>query len=86
GVLVNVSIWGHPATVDMQKLVLKEIDLRGTIAYVRDHEAVIKLVQEGKIDLKPFITGRIALDELISKGFDTLIHHNDTAVKILVHP
>ena len=29
GVIVNVSIWGHPATVDMQKLVLKEIDLRG---------------------------------------------------------
>jgi (R,R)-butanediol dehydrogenase/meso-butanediol dehydrogenase/diacetyl reductase len=86
GVLVNVSIWGHPATVDMQKLVLKEIDLRGTIAYVRDHEATIALVQAGKINLKPFITGRIALDDLITEGFETLIHHNDTAVKILVHP
>lgn len=32
GVVVNVSIWGKPATIDMQKLVLKEIDLRGTIA------------------------------------------------------
>jgi (R,R)-butanediol dehydrogenase / meso-butanediol dehydrogenase / diacetyl reductase len=86
GVVVNVSIWGHPATVDMQKIVLKEIDLRGTIAYVRDHAEAIKLVQEGKVDLKPFITGRIALEELVEKGFDTLIHHNDTAVKILVHP
>ena len=86
GVLVNVSIWGRPATVDMQKLVLKEIDLRGTIAYVRDHEAVIRMVQEGKIDLKPFITGKIPLEDLVSKGFDTLINHNDTAVKILVHP
>jgi (R,R)-butanediol dehydrogenase/meso-butanediol dehydrogenase/diacetyl reductase len=86
GVIVNISIWGHPATVDMQKLVLKEIDLRGTIAYVRDHEAVIKLVQAGRIDLKPFITGRIALDDLVSDGLMTLIEHNDTAVKILVHP
>jgi (R,R)-butanediol dehydrogenase/meso-butanediol dehydrogenase/diacetyl reductase len=86
GVLVNVSIWGHPATVDMQKIVLKEIDVRGTIAYVRDHAATIALVQEGKINLKPFITGRIALENLITEGFDTLIHHNDTAVKILVHP
>lgn len=58
-VVVNVSIWGAPATVDMQKIVLKEIDLRGTIAYVRDHPAVIRMVQEGKVDLKPFITGRI---------------------------
>jgi len=85
GVIVNVAIWGHPATVDMQKLVLKEIDLRGTIAYVRDHETVIKLVQAGKVDLKPFITGRIALDDLVSQGLTTLIEHNDTAVKILVH-
>jgi (R,R)-butanediol dehydrogenase/meso-butanediol dehydrogenase/diacetyl reductase len=60
-VVVNVSVWGAPATVDMQKLVLKEIDLRGIIAYVRDHFAVIKMVQEGKVDLQPFITGRIAL-------------------------
>lgn len=85
-VVVNVSIWGAPATVDMQKLVLKEIDLRGTIAYVRDHPAVIRMVQEGKVDLKPFITGRIALEDLVEQGFDTLINHKDTAVKVLVHP
>jgi threonine dehydrogenase-like Zn-dependent dehydrogenase len=30
--------------------------------------------------------GDIPLDEFITQGFDTLIHHNDTAVKILVHP
>ncbi|WP_407709154.1 2,3-butanediol dehydrogenase [Arthrobacter nitrophenolicus] len=86
GVVVNVAIWGAPATVDMQKLVLKEIDLRGTIAYVRDHPAVIRMVQEGKVDLKPFITGRIALEGLVEQGFDTLINHKDTAVKVLVHP
>lgn len=86
GVIVNVSIWGKPASIDMQKLVLKEIDLRGTIAYVRDHEATIKLVQDGRVNLAPFITGRIALDDLITEGFDTLINHNETAVKIIVHP
>jgi (R,R)-butanediol dehydrogenase/meso-butanediol dehydrogenase/diacetyl reductase len=86
GVVVNVAIWGAPATVDMQKLVLKEIDLRGTIAYVRNHPAVIRMVQEGKVDLKPFITGRIALEDLVEQGFDTLINHKDTAVKVLVRP
>ncbi|MBK0421310.1 2,3-butanediol dehydrogenase [Leucobacter sp. CSA2] len=86
GVIVNVSIWGKPAQLDMQKLVLKEIDLRGTIAYVRDHAATIKLVQDGKVDLEPFITGRIALENLIDEGFDTLINRNETAVKIIVHP
>lgn len=86
GVIVVESIWGHPASLDMQKLVLKEIDLRGTIAYVNSHPETIKLVQDGKVDLKPFITGKITLEGLIDEGFDTLINRNETAVKILVEP
>lgn len=84
GVIVVESIWGHPASLEMQKLVLKEIDLRGTIAYVNSHPETIKLVKEGKVDLRPFITGKIALENLIDEGFDTLINRNETAVKILV--
>lgn len=86
GVIVVESIWGHPASLDIQKLVLKEIDLRGTIAYVNSHPETIALVQSGRVSLKPFITGVIGLDRLIDEGFDTLIHRNETAVKILVDP
>lgn len=86
GVIVIVSIWGHPASLDVQKVVLKEIDIRGTIAYVNSHPKTIELVESGKVDLAPFITGRIGLDGLIDEGFDTLINHNETAVKILVSP
>ena len=86
GVIVNVSIWGRKPEVDMPNLVLKEIDLRGTIGYSNDHPATIKLVQEGKLDLSKFITGRLALDELVEKGFDELINNNEKHVKILVNP
>lgn len=86
GVIVVVSIWGHPGELDMQELVLKEADARGTIAYVHSHPATIDLVKSGRVDLKPFITTTIGLDELIDEGFDTLIHRNETAVKILVDP
>lgn len=85
-VIVNVSIWGHKPEVDMPKLVLKEIDLRGTIGYSGDHPATIELVESGRIDLGPFITGRIGLDELITGGFDELINNNEHHVKILVDP
>ncbi|WP_293773629.1 2,3-butanediol dehydrogenase [uncultured Corynebacterium sp.] len=84
GVIVIVSIWGKPAQLDMQKIVLKEIDLRGTIAYCNNHPESIELVASGKLDLAPFITGKILVDDLIDKGFDTLINRNETAVKILV--
>lgn len=42
----------------MQTIVLKERDIRGTIAYVNSHPAVIELVEDGIIDLAPFITGQ----------------------------
>jgi (R,R)-butanediol dehydrogenase/meso-butanediol dehydrogenase/diacetyl reductase len=86
GVVVNVSIWGHKPAVDMPKLVLKEIDLRGTIGYAGDHPATIALVQSGKLDLAPFITGRIGLDGLVDEGFDQLITNNEQHVKIIVNP
>ena len=85
-VITIVSIWGHKSDFDMHKLVMKEIDMRGSIAYVNSHPKTIKLVEEGKINLKPFITGKIGLDHLIDEGFDILIHPNETAVKILVDP
>ena len=86
GVLMIVSIWSHPATVNVHSVVMKELDIRGTIAYVNDHQETIKLVEQGKINLEPFITQRIALDDLVSEGFETLIHNNESAVKIIVHP
>lgn len=86
GVIVIVSIWSHPATVNVHSVVMKELDIRGTIAYVNNHEETIKLVEEGKINLEPFITQRIELDDLISQGFETLINNNESAVKIIVRP
>jgi (R,R)-butanediol dehydrogenase/meso-butanediol dehydrogenase/diacetyl reductase len=86
GVVVIVSIWSHPATINVHSVVMKELDIRGTIAYVNDHQETIRLVEQGKINLEPFITQRIALEDLVSQGFETLIHNNESAVKIIVHP
>jgi (R,R)-butanediol dehydrogenase/meso-butanediol dehydrogenase/diacetyl reductase len=86
GVVVIVSIWSHPASVNVHSVVMKELDVRGTIAYCNDHQETIKLVEQGRINLEPFITQRIQLDDLIEKGFDTLIHNNESAVKIIVQP
>lgn len=86
GVVVNVSIWGRKPEVDMPKIVLKEIDLRGTIGYASDHPSTIALVESGKLDLAPFITGRITLDHLVDEGFEQLINNNEHHVKIIVNP
>ena len=86
GVVVNVAIWAESASMNMSSLVLKEIDLCGTIAHTNNHPAVIKLVQDIKVALATFITAKIEVERLVHDGFDTVIRHKDTAVKILVHP
>jgi (R,R)-butanediol dehydrogenase/meso-butanediol dehydrogenase/diacetyl reductase len=86
GVVVNVAIWSHPAAVDMQKLVTKEIDLRGCFAYVKDHSETIALVQSGGVDLAPFITSRIRLEDVVTDGLSVLLENPETAIKILVQP
>ena len=53
---------------------------------VEFHHYWLKMFQEGKVDLAPFITARIRLDRLIEDGFEALINHKETAVKIIVSP
>jgi len=87
GNVVNISIWSHKAEIDLFGLVAREVSLIGTLAYCSNHAAVIKLLQDGKLkNMEQYITGRIGAEDIIEKGLEELIHHNDKNVKILVHP
>ena len=63
-----------------------EINLIGTLAYCGDHPNTIGLLRDKKVDAAQFITGRIGLDDLVSKGFRELIDNKEENVKILVSP
>ena len=86
GTVVNVAIWGHPATVQMNDLVLSEVNVIGSLAYCGDHPDTIALLQDGKVAAEQFITGRIGLDDLVEGGFRELIDNKEENVKILVSP
>ena len=86
GTCVNVSIWGHPATFDVNALVFSEIYLVGSLAYANRHEEVIELIRSGTVDVDQFITGRIGLEDIVERGFRELIDHKESNVKILVQP
>jgi (R,R)-butanediol dehydrogenase/meso-butanediol dehydrogenase/diacetyl reductase len=83
---VNVAIWGHQARFAVNDLVFSEINLIGTLAYCGDHPDTIALLRDKKVDAAQFITGRIALDDLVGKGFRELIDNKEENVKILVSP
>ena len=86
GTCVNVSIWGHPATFDVNSLVFSEVRLVGSLAYAHRHADVIALIRDGVVDVGQFVTGRIGLDDIVDQGFRELIDHKESNVKILVHP
>ena len=83
---VNVAICGHEASVAMNDLVFREINLVGSLAYAGDHPDTIALVADGKVDPFQFITGRIDLADIVDKGFRELIDDKEENVKILVRP
>ena len=86
GRVVNVAIWGHAATVDMNSLVMKEVDVVGTLAYCGDHAATIELLGSGSVDAKQLISAKIGLEDLVEGGFRELIDNKVEHVKILVSP
>jgi (R,R)-butanediol dehydrogenase/meso-butanediol dehydrogenase/diacetyl reductase len=86
GTCVNVAIWGHEASVAMNDLVFREVNLLGSLAYANDHPATIEMIASGKVDPYQFITGRIDLDDIVKLGFEELIQNKEENVKILVRP
>jgi (R,R)-butanediol dehydrogenase / meso-butanediol dehydrogenase / diacetyl reductase len=86
GTVVNVAIWGHEASVQMNALVFSEVTVVGSLAYCGDHPDTIKLLSDGKVAAEQFITGRIGLEGLVDRGFSELINNKEENVKILVSP
>jgi (R,R)-butanediol dehydrogenase/meso-butanediol dehydrogenase/diacetyl reductase len=62
------------------------VSVIGSLAYCNDHEATIGLLADGSVEPEQFITGRIALDDIVGAGFHELIENKAENVKILVHP
>ncbi|RBY77220.1 2,3-butanediol dehydrogenase [Geodermatophilus sp. TF02-6] len=85
GTCVNVAIWGHEASVAVNDLVFREVNLLGSLAYAGDHPATIEMVASGRVDPFQFITGRIGLDDIVERGFRELVDNKEN-VKILVRP
>ena len=84
GTLQIVALFSEPPTLDVMTVLLRELTIKGAIGYADDHPAVIRLVQEGKVDLAPFVTSRIAVEDVVEKGYRELIDHKDDHVKIVV--
>ena len=86
GNLIMVGISLGSVNIPMVNAVLKEINIKGSIAYTKEEfDMVIKLLDAKKISLEKFIDDTVTLDEL-QFAFERLTSGQDSAVKILVDP
>ena len=67
---------------------MKELDIKFSMAYdEKDFRAVVEDFIAGKFaGVEGMITGRIALGELVERGFEELVRNREGHVKILVTP
>lgn len=84
GVLQVVAEFVRPPTLDLSRVVLRELDVRGAIGYAGDHPTAIALAREGKVDLGAFVSRRIEAADIVEQGFRVLVDERDTVVKVLV--
>lgn len=85
GRLEVVAIHTKPLELDITgQLTMQDRVLGSSIGYANDHPEAIELVRSGKVNLAPFITSRILVDDIVEQGFRRLMEHKDEEVKILV--
>ena len=87
GTLVVTSIWEGETSFNPNSLVFTEKKIVGTLAYRHEFPATIALINNGEIKTDGYITKKIALDDIIKEGFETLTGpEKKKQVKILVTP
>jgi len=86
GRAVVVGIFEKPALTDYFEVVLLDKKIIGSFGYTDQHQITTALLADGRLQAEPLITGKIKLDELVTKGFEELLAHREKNIKILVSP
>ncbi|MCR4401646.1 MAG: alcohol dehydrogenase catalytic domain-containing protein [Firmicutes bacterium] len=86
GAIVLVAFYKGPVTVNISKAVVRNVNLytvRGEGR--RNVRRALSMAAQKKMDLKPLITHRFALND-INEAFETYTKRIDNAIKVIVHP
>ncbi len=87
GTICVIGIFpGAVSIMPTPDIVVSEHKIVGSIAYAGEFTTAIDLMADGRIDVKPLITAKIGLEDLIEKGFKELVEHKEKHIKILVSP
>jgi L-iditol 2-dehydrogenase len=84
GVMVQVGLTKAELLIPYALLPQRELSVRGTFGHNwRSWEAALKLLSEGKVDVKPLISRVFPIEEW-EKAFE--VAERQEGIKILIHP
>ena len=85
GQIVQTALHVVPASISAEMLAVKDLTLSGTWCYpVYDFPRVIDLVATGRWPVDRVVSSVIALDDVVEKGFESLIRRGSGDVKVLI--
>jgi (R,R)-butanediol dehydrogenase/meso-butanediol dehydrogenase/diacetyl reductase len=85
GTVVQLGLHVKRATIDAALVAMKDITLEGIWCYpITIWPRVIGLIESGKLPVEKIVTARIGADDVVDKGFRTLLDPSGKQMKILV--
>ena len=85
GTVAQVGLHVKKALVDPALWAMKDITVEATWCYpVTMWPRVIAMVEKGKLPVERIVTGRIAADDVVDKGFRTLLDPSGDQMKVMV--
>ncbi len=86
GKVVLVGVATKAITIPTVLAVMHEVTVQGSIAYTKaEFETCIELMNKKQIDVTPFISDTVSLEE-VQTAYERLTSGQDDAIKILVDP
>lgn len=86
GTVTQTGLHTKPAAIEPMQISLREITYNGTWCYpLNDWPRVIDLIARRGLPVEKVVTTRIGIDDIVEKGFETLLSPTGEQVKVLVH-
>ncbi|KAI9374723.1 chaperonin 10-like protein [Aspergillus egyptiacus] len=87
GTIVNVAVWEKRPHIRINEMMYHEVKYVGAALYdEKSFMDVIDAISKGQLKPEGMITDKIRLEDVVEKGFKTLLKDRATHCKILVDP
>ncbi len=86
GQIFILGLCVEPVEADFMTVVLGDLCLEGSLLGRAEFPAAIDLIAQRRVDVESLISHEIALEDIVTQGFDRLAAPGTGAVKILVRP